>query len=130
MLRGLGRTSTYVVEGVEQENYVDDHEQLLLYTTRTAIKSNTVYRPSSYSSSTVVVLVKQTIHTTMKTAAACLLALAASASAFTSTQVPSRAATAVPAAMDDMVGSVDFRGQEFKWDPVRSALPLSCPPFV
>lgn len=64
----------------------------------------------------------------MKTAAACLLALAASASAFTSSQVPSsRAATAVPAAMDDMVGSVDFRGQEFKWDPVRSSLPVSCP---
>ncbi|KAG7365372.1 fucoxanthin chlorophyll a/c protein [Nitzschia inconspicua] len=55
----------------------------------------------------------------MKTAAASLLALAASASAFTSTQVPSRVATAVPAAMDDMVGSVDFRGMEFKWDPLK-----------
>lgn len=27
MLRGLGTTSTYLVERVEQENYVDDHEQ-------------------------------------------------------------------------------------------------------
>ena len=54
----------------------------------------------------------------MKTAAATLLALAASASAFTSTQVP-KSSTALNAAMDDMVGSVDFRGKEFKWDPVR-----------
>lgn len=60
----------------------------------------------------------------MKTAAASLLALVASASAFTSTQVPSRAATAVPAAMDNMVGSVDFRGKEFKWDPVRIAMDI------
>jgi hypothetical protein len=54
----------------------------------------------------------------MKTAAASLIALVASASAFTSTQVPSRSTTAVSAAMDNMVGSVDFRGKEFKWDPV------------
>lgn len=54
----------------------------------------------------------------MKTAAATILSLVASASAFTSTQVPSRSATVLPAAMDNMVGSVDFRGKEFKWDPV------------
>jgi hypothetical protein len=52
----------------------------------------------------------------MKTAVA-LIALATSASAFTSTQ-PSARTTAVRAAVDDMAGAIDLRGKEFKFDPV------------
>lgn len=53
----------------------------------------------------------------MKTAAA-LLALAASASAFTSSKPAAPRTTAVEAAMDDYVGSVNFAGKEMKFDPV------------
>lgn len=53
----------------------------------------------------------------MKTAAA-LLALAASASAFTASKPAAPRTTALDAAMDDLVGSVNFAGKEFKFDPV------------
>lgn len=53
----------------------------------------------------------------MKTTAA-LLALAASASAFTSTQ-PAARSTAVYAAIDEWDGAYDLRMKEFKFDPVR-----------
>lgn len=56
----------------------------------------------------------------MKTAAS-ILALAAGASAFTSTQPASRS-TAVRAAVDDMPGAIDLRGKEFKFDPVCAIL--------
>ena len=55
----------------------------------------------------------------MKTAAT-LLTLAAGASAFTSTQPTSRS-TAVNAVMDKWTGSIDLRGREFKFDPVRTS---------
>ena len=59
----------------------------------------------------------------MKTAVA-LLALAASASAFTSTQ-PSARSTAVRAVMDEYDGAIDLRGKEFKFDPVsHGSLPV------
>mmetsp|Transcript_10335 Transcript_10335/g.20369 ORF Transcript_10335/g.20369 Transcript_10335/m.20369 type:complete len:201 (-) Transcript_10335:203-805(-) len=55
----------------------------------------------------------------MKTAA--ILALIAStASAFTTSNVNSSPRTAIQAsAMDDMVGAVDLRGKEFKFDPLN-----------
>uniref|UniRef100_A0A7R9WUW1 Plastid light harvesting protein n=1 Tax=Craspedostauros australis TaxID=1486917 RepID=A0A7R9WUW1_9STRA len=53
----------------------------------------------------------------MKTAAA-LLTLFSAASAFTSTQ-PSSRSVAMQAAMDEMDGSFDFRGKEFKYDPLK-----------
>ena len=53
----------------------------------------------------------------MKTAAA-LLALAASASAFTTSKPAAPRTTAMEAAMDDYVGSVNLFGSEFKFDPV------------
>lgn len=56
----------------------------------------------------------------MKTAAT-LIALATGASAFTGTQPASRS-TAMRAAMDKMDGSIDLRGKEFKFDPVRGFL--------
>jgi len=56
----------------------------------------------------------------MKTTAA-LLALAASASAFTSTQ-PSSRSTAVRAVMDEYEGAIDLRGKEFKFDPVSDSI--------
>jgi hypothetical protein len=44
--------------------------------------------------------------------------LIATASAFSTSQSPrSVVSTQLNAAMDDMVGSVDFRGKEFKFDP-------------
>lgn len=52
----------------------------------------------------------------MKTAAA-LLAFAAGASAFTTTQ-PGAQSTAVKAVMDEYDGSIDLRGKPFKFDPV------------
>jgi hypothetical protein len=53
----------------------------------------------------------------MKTAVA-LVALAASASAFTTTQ-PAARSTATRAVMDDFSeASIDLRGKEFKFDPV------------
>lgn len=55
----------------------------------------------------------------MMKSVAILALVASSVSAFTSTQPSRSATTAVHAAMDDMVGSVDFRGKELKWDPVR-----------
>jgi hypothetical protein len=60
---------------------------------------------------------------TMKTAVA-LLALAASASAFTGTQ-PSARSTAVRAVVDDYDGNMDLRGKEFNFDPVsHGSLPV------
>lgn len=53
----------------------------------------------------------------MKTAAL-LLALATSASAFTSTQTSSRS-TAVRAAIDEYDGAIDLRGKSFKFDPLK-----------
>jgi hypothetical protein len=53
----------------------------------------------------------------MKTAAA-LLALAASANAFTTSKQAAPRTTAVEAAMDDYVGSVNLLGKEMKFDPV------------
>ena len=53
----------------------------------------------------------------MKTAAA-LLALAASANAFTTSKPAAPRSTAVQAGMDDMVGSVNFAGKPFVFDPV------------
>ena len=53
----------------------------------------------------------------MKTAIT-FLALAASASAFTTSSSPRSATTAVQASMDDMVGSIDARVIPFKFDPV------------
>eukprot|EP00429_Kryptoperidinium_foliaceum_P098431 CAMPEP_0176238242 /NCGR_PEP_ID=MMETSP0121_2-20121125/28263_1 /TAXON_ID=160619 /ORGANISM="Kryptoperidinium foliaceum, Strain CCMP 1326" /LENGTH=197 /DNA_ID=CAMNT_0017577709 /DNA_START=1 /DNA_END=594 /DNA_ORIENTATION=- len=55
----------------------------------------------------------------MKTAAT-LIALATGASAFTGTQPASRS-TAMRAAMDKMDGSIDLRGKEFKFDPLKLA---------
>jgi hypothetical protein len=52
----------------------------------------------------------------MKTAAA-LLAFAAGASAFTSTQ-PSARSIAMSAAVDNMDGAINFAGKPFKFDPV------------
>ena len=54
----------------------------------------------------------------MKTAAA-LLALATGASAFTSSR-PADRSTAVRAVIDKYDGSIDLRGKEFKFDPVRN----------
>mmetsp|Transcript_32178 Transcript_32178/g.78186 ORF Transcript_32178/g.78186 Transcript_32178/m.78186 type:complete len:199 (+) Transcript_32178:74-670(+) len=54
----------------------------------------------------------------MKTAAA-LLALLASASAFTTSKPAAPRTTAVEAAMDDYVGSVNFAGKDFKFDPLK-----------
>ena len=57
----------------------------------------------------------------MKTAAILTL-LAGTASAFTTSNVNSSPKSALQAeAMDDMVGAVDLRGKEFKFDPVRNA---------
>ena len=54
-----------------------------------------------------------------------LLALiAGSASAFTTTNVSPRTVVTQSAVMDDMVGSVDLRGKEFKYDPVRTVILL------
>lgn len=55
----------------------------------------------------------------MKTAAA-LLALATGASAFTSSR-PADRSTAVRAVIDKYDGSIDLRGKEFKFDPVRNS---------
>jgi hypothetical protein len=52
----------------------------------------------------------------MKTAAT-LLAFAAGASAFTSTQ-PSLRSTAMSGAVDDMDGAINFAAKPFKFDPV------------
>lgn len=52
----------------------------------------------------------------MKTAV--LASLIASAAAFAPAQ-QSRSATAVSAAMDSMPGSIDLRGKEFKFDPLK-----------
>jgi hypothetical protein len=55
----------------------------------------------------------------MKTVAILAL-IAGTASAFTSSSVKSTTPTALEAsAMEDMVGAVDLRGKEFKFDPVR-----------
>eukprot|EP00980_Cylindrotheca_fusiformis_P027983 scaffold22575_cov141-Cylindrotheca_fusiformis.AAC.14 len=55
----------------------------------------------------------------MKTAAA-LLTITATASAFTSSKPAAvRTTTAVGAAMDDYVGSVNLFGKEFKFDPLN-----------
>ena len=55
----------------------------------------------------------------MKTAAILAL-IAGTASAFTASSVNSSPRSALQAsAMDDMVGAVDLRGKEFKFDPVR-----------
>lgn len=54
----------------------------------------------------------------MKTATILAL-IAGTASAFTTSNVKSSTQTALQA-MDDMVGAVDLRGKEFKFDPVRS----------
>eukprot|EP00536_Pseudo-nitzschia_multiseries_P004031 jgi/Psemu1/284816/fgenesh1_pg.65_\ len=55
----------------------------------------------------------------MKTAAILAL-IAGTASAFTTSNVNSSPRTAVQAsAMDDMVGAVDLRGKEFKFDPLK-----------
>ena len=54
----------------------------------------------------------------MKSAVAFLLSLA-TVSAFAPASV-SRPASQIQAAMDDMEGSYDFRGAEFKFDPVRA----------
>jgi hypothetical protein len=51
--------------------------------------------------------------------AAILAILAGTASAFTSSSVNSASRTSLQAGMDDMVGAVDLRGKEFKFDPVR-----------
>ena len=53
----------------------------------------------------------------MKTAAILAL-IAGTASAFTTSNVNSSPQTALQGAMDDMVGAVDLRGKEFKFDPV------------
>ena len=53
----------------------------------------------------------------MKIAAA-FLALAGVASAFTGTPTPSSKSALKMAVFDDYVGAVDFRGAEFKFDPV------------
>lgn len=62
---------------------------------------------------------------TMKVATLFALALG-SATAFTSTNVrsTSRVAVSQSAAMDDMVGAVDLRGKEFKFDPVSLLIPI------
>jgi hypothetical protein len=57
-----------------------------------------------------------------------LLALiAGSASAFTTTNVSPRTVVTQSAVMDDMVGAVDLRGKEFKYDPVRNTIICSMP---
>ena len=54
---------------------------------------------------------------------AILALIAGTASAFTTSNVASTPKTALQAsAMDDMVGAVDLRGKEFKFDPVRNFL--------
>mmetsp|Transcript_3110 Transcript_3110/g.6470 ORF Transcript_3110/g.6470 Transcript_3110/m.6470 type:complete len:199 (-) Transcript_3110:291-887(-) len=53
----------------------------------------------------------------MKTAAILAL-IAGTASAFTTSNVKSSTQTALQA-MDDMVGAVDLRGKEFKFDPLK-----------
>ena len=59
----------------------------------------------------------------MKTAALLSL-LAGSAKAFTSTNVAvsPRSIAVQSSAMDEMVGAVDLRGKEFKYDPVSLLL--------
>lgn len=63
-------------------------------------------------------------YNTMKTVAILAL-IAGTASAFTSSSVKSSTPTALATAtMDDMVGAVDLRGKEFKFDPVRKTVAL------
>lgn len=51
---------------------------------------------------------------------ACIVAsLLASAAAFAPSAMNSRQSTTVSAAMDEMYGSIDFRGKEFKFDPLK-----------
>lgn len=53
--------------------------------------------------------------------AAILLALAAGASAFTTSSQPAASrSVAVNAVIDEWDGAYDLRGKEFKFDPVRS----------
>mmetsp|Transcript_184 Transcript_184/g.396 ORF Transcript_184/g.396 Transcript_184/m.396 type:complete len:200 (-) Transcript_184:298-897(-) len=54
----------------------------------------------------------------MKTAAILAL-IAGTASAFTTSNVNSSPQTALQAGVDDMVGAVDLRGKEFKFDPLK-----------
>ena len=61
----------------------------------------------------------------MKTAAIRAL-IAGTASAFTTSNVNTSPKTALQAGMDDMVGAVDLRGKEFKFDPVRTRNSYSC----
>lgn len=61
----------------------------------------------------------------MKTAAILAL-IAGTASAFTTSNVNTSPKTALQAGMDDMVGAVDLRGKEFKFDPVRTRNSYSC----
>jgi len=60
--------------------------------------------------------------------AAILAILAGTASAFTSSSVNSASRTSLQAGMDDMVGAVDLRGKEFKFDPLK--LSESYEPFL
>ena len=53
----------------------------------------------------------------MKTCAI-LAFLAGSVAAFTPSPNVASRSTALPAVFDDMVGAVDYRGKEFKFDPV------------
>lgn len=68
------------------------------------------------------------IKSTMKTTAA-LLALAASADAFTSSKPAAPRATALQAGMDDMVGSVNLFGKPFAFDPVSARAPYGSSPI-
>ena len=68
------------------------------------------------------------IKSTMKTTAA-LLALAASADAFTSSKPAAPRATALQAGMDDMVGSVNLFGKPFAFDPVSARAPHGSSPI-
>jgi len=53
---------------------------------------------------------------------AILAALAGSAAAFTPATTGKAATSLKGSVFDDYVGAVDFRGKEFKWDPVSHIL--------
>jgi hypothetical protein len=55
----------------------------------------------------------------MQKSALALMATLATASAFAPVARPAGATVVTQAGMDDMVGSVDFRGKELKWDPLK-----------